>query len=134
MNRKNRVPFSTNPYERKILKIVFLSAIFPVLIVIGFFYCLFSDLIYTYLNSTMADHSLYQFFILSIIILLYYFLFLSIIAYYFVHKLVGVFPRIFRELDEKIAGKSRSPIYVRKGDYVKGLTGRINSLLDKLSN
>ena len=134
MNRKNRVPFSTNPYERKILKIVFLSAAFPVLIVVGFFYCLFSDLIYTYLNSTMADHSLYQLFILSITILLYYFLFLSIIAYYFVHKLVGVFPRISRELDEKIVGKSRSPIYVRKGDYVKGLTGRINSLLDKLSN
>ena len=132
MNKIYRRPFSTNPYEKKILNIVFLSAGMPVLIVVGVFYCLFSDLVYTYLNSGMADHFLYQFLILSIIILLYYFLFVGIIAYRFIHRLVGAFPRVLRELDERIAGKSRAHIHLRQGDYARELVNRINALIDKL--
>jgi len=126
------MPFAMNPYERRILSVIFLSASLPVFLVVGFFYCLFSDIIYTYLQSDMADESVRQFLELTILILLYYFFFVWILGYHFVHKLVGAFPRIFRELDEKISGKLKAPIHLRKGDFGKDLIKRINSLADKL--
>ncbi len=132
MDKKSRKPFSTNTYERKIFKIVFLSAGIPVFIVVGFFYCLFSDLVYTYLNSGMADHFIYQFLVLSIIILVYYFLFVGIIAYRFIPKFVGAIPRIIKELGDAVDGKSKAHISVRDGDYIQKLIGRINDLIDKL--
>jgi len=132
MKKKERRPFSTNYLERKILKVVFLSSGIPVLIVVGFFYCLFSDLINIYLGSSMADNFLQKILNLSIIILLYYFLFVGILAYRFVHKLVGAFPRVLREMDEKIMGKSQSPIRLRHGDYAKELITRINALIDRI--
>ena len=132
MEKKDRKLFSANEYERGILQLVFLSAGIPVLVVVGFFYCLFSDLVYAYLNSGLADHFLSQFLILSLIILLYYFLFVGIIAYNFVHRLVGAFPRVLRELDERINTNVRTHIRLRKGDYAKELVDRINALIDKL--
>lgn len=132
MDKKNRRPFSTNDYERKIFKIVFLSAGIPVFIVIGFFYCLFNDLVYTYLNSGMADHFIYQFLVLSIIILMYYFLFVGVIAYRYIPRFVGAIPRIIKELDDAVTGKSKAHISVRDGDYVQKLISRINALIDKL--
>ena len=132
MNWKGRRFFNTNPYERRILRIVFISAGIPVFVVIGFFYCLFGDLAYQYLTANLADHFLYQFFMLSIIILAYYFLFVGIIAYRFVHRISGDIPRILSELDEKVAGKSRSHIYVRQGDYAQDMIDRINALIDQL--
>lgn len=132
MDKKDRKLFSTNEYEKRILQIVFLAAGAPVFVVVGFFYCLFSDLVYTYLTSGMADRFLNQFLILSVIVLLYYFLLVGIIAYNFVHKLVGAFPRILRELDERVQGKTKSHLRLRQGDYAKALVDRINALLDKL--
>jgi H+/Cl- antiporter ClcA len=130
-HEKGRRPFSLNQYERKILNIVFLAAGIPVFLVIGFFYCMFSDLVYTYLNTGLAGHFLDQFLVLSLILILYYFLFVAIVAYSFAHRLVGALPRVIRELDQKIAGKSKSHIQVRKDDYVKELIDRINMLIDK---
>lgn len=132
MKQKERIPFSTNPYEQKILKIVFISAGIPIFLVVGFLYCIFSDLIYNYLSSDIADQTLYQFFILLIIILVYYFLFVGIIAYRFAHRLAGTFPRLLTEIDEKIHGKSRTLIRVRKDDYTKDLIERINTLVEQL--
>ncbi len=132
MSVKDRRIFSINPYEKRMLLVVFLSASIPILVVIGFFYSMFSDLLYTYLNSGLADHFLAQFFLLSIIIIVYYFIFVGIIAYRFIHRLVGPFPRILRELDERISGKSRSRIYLRQGDYAKELVNRLNALIEKL--
>ena len=129
---KNRRIFTINPYERKMLLVVFFSASVPIVLVVGFFYSVFSDLLYTYMNSGLAGQFLRQFSIDSVIILVYYFLIVGIIAYRFIHKLVGPFPRILKELDEKIAGKSRSLIYLRQGDYAKELVSRLNALIEKL--
>ena len=130
---KQRKPFSVNIFEAKILKIILISAGIPVFLVVGFFYSMFSDLVYTYINSGLAQHFLDQFFILSLILIVYYFLFVAILAYRFAHRLVGAFPRIIRELDEKISGKSKEHIRLRKDDYAKELIDRVNKLIDKLT-
>ncbi len=133
MDKKSRNFLAINPFEKKILKIVLLSAVIPIFIVMGFFYCLFSDLVYSYLKSNMGDQFLRQFFTLTVVMLVYYFIFLGIVAYYFVHKIAGPLPRIFRELDRVIAGNSRSHISLRRGDSLKELVSRINILIDKLA-
>ena len=132
MQKIDRKIFKTNPYERRILKITFLSAGIPVFGVIGIYYYLYSDLLFNNLNNNMANQFLRQFLILSLFILAFYFLFVGIIAYNFSHKLAGAFPRILRELDERINTKVRTHIRLRKGDYAKELIARINLLIDKL--
>ena len=132
MQKKDRRIFSTNEFERKILWVIILSVAIPILIVLGFIYSIFGDFVYTYLNSGFADQVLYQFFSISVILLAYYFLFVGIIAYHFVHQLCGSFPRVLREMDERIEGKTRSHIYLRRGDFAKELVTRINAMIDKL--
>ena len=127
-----RKPFIVNQFETKILKIVFASAGIPVFIVIGLLYSMFSDLVYTYLNSGMASHFLDEFFILSCFLIVGYFICVGLIAYRFSHRLVGAFPRILRELDEVVSGGSRNHIHIRKDDYAHELIERVNKLIDKL--
>ncbi len=131
MDKQERAPFATNIFERKILQIVFISSGIPVLLVAGFFYCLFSDLIYGYLDANIADQSVYHLFLLSVIILVYYFVFVGIISYRYIHRLAGTFPRLVSELAERAKKKSRLHIRVRKDDYVKDLVDGINNLLDQ---
>lgn len=132
VEKEIRRPFSLNEFEGRILRIVLLSAGLPVLLVVGFFYCMFSDLIYTYLNTGLAQHFLDQFFILSLLLIMGYFLLVALLAYRFAHHLVGAFPRILREIDGCIAGKSKKHIHVRKDDYGKELVDRVNQLIDKI--
>ena len=132
MEKKNRKPFSTNPFERKILRVILLSAGVPVLAVAGFFYSMFSDLVCSYLNIGLAGHFLYQFLILTVFVLMFYFLFVGLISYHFIHRIVGAFPRVIKELDEKIKGKSKTHIYLRQKDFAKELIDRINALIDKI--
>ena len=127
-----RKPFMINQFEGKILKIVFASAGIPVFIVIGFLYSMFSDLVFTYLNSGMASHFLGEFFVLSCLLIVGYFVCVGLIAYRFSHRLVGAFPRILKELDGVVAGSSRNHIHIRKDDYAQELIERVNKLIDKL--
>ncbi len=53
-------------------------------------------------------------------------------AYHISHRLVGPLGRLYRELDERIAGKTKAHIRFRKGDYICELADKINALLDKL--
>ncbi|MFA5060330.1 MAG: hypothetical protein WC676_06865 [Candidatus Omnitrophota bacterium] len=132
MNDKNRKIFSINQFESRILRIVFISAIVPFLLITGFFYFMFYDLVHTYLKTGMATHFLKDFLIVAAIFLAYYFVLVGILAYRFVHKLLGAIPRILRELDERISGKSKAHIHLRKGDYASEIIDRINTLIDKL--
>ncbi len=132
MERRRLPPFVTNTYERRILKMIFLSTGIPVIVVAGFYYSLFNDLICAYLRYDLASHFLKQFVILSIFVLLLYFIFVGLISYKHVHRFVGSYPRVLRELDEKIQRKTKQHIYLRKGDYAKELIERINKLLDQL--
>lgn len=132
MEGQKRNIYQFNVYERKILKIIFLFATFPVLIVILFFFGLFSDLIYTYIRSDVATDFVDRFLLLVALLVLYY-LFFSRILFGFVHRLAGAYQRILRELDEIIAGTKKSHLHLRKGDYAQELIDRINQLINKLA-
>ena len=124
--------FAFNSQEKKSLAIIFLLSALPVVVIAGFFLSIFGDLVYTYMGSTMADQFLRQYLALTLIMLVYNFIFVALVAYYFVHKLYGPLPRILKYMDEIIAGRSTSRIYLRKGDFSGELIGRINALIDKL--
>ena len=109
-----------------------LGLVIPFLIVSGFFYTMFNDLVYSYLKTNLAVPFLRQFLVLAIIVFLCYLFFVGLFAYQFVHQFFGALPRIFRELDEKIHGKSKTPILLRKNDYGQELIKKINALIEKL--
>ena len=132
MEHRKLPPFATNRHERKILKMIFLSAGIPIIMVTGFYYSLFNDLICAYLRYDLASHFLKQFLILTIFVLISYFIFLGLFSYKFVHRFVGAYPRVLRELDETIEQKSKRHITLRKGDYAKELIELINKLIDQL--
>ena len=133
MEHRKIAPFSANAYERKILKMIFLSAGIPIIAVAGFYYSLFNDLICAYLRYDLASHFLKQFLILTIFVLIFYFVFLGLISYRVVHRFVGAYPRVLRELDETLHQKLKRHIVLRKGDYAKELIDRVNKLIDLLS-
>ncbi len=60
-------------------------------------------------------------------------LLILIIAHKIAHRIVGPFDRIIRELDERIEGKTNTPITVRDNDKFLPLVERINKLLNKIN-
>ena len=133
MGAAARRPFSTNVFERKLISYVVAIVSIPAFVVTLFFLALFSNVIYGYIQSGMADHFMRYFVALAGVLLVSYFFSVLIASYYFVHRLFGSYPRILRELDEIIAGKARHRIRLRTGDYGVELIERINGLIDKLS-
>ena len=132
MQYKGRRLFSTNPIERKVLCIVFASALIPVLVVVAFFYAFFYDVIYGYLKSGLADHFIRRFLGTAVYILALYFIGVGSVAYHFVHRVFGAFPRILKELDCILTGEHRRPIKLRSGDYGQEIVTRINALIQRL--
>jgi hypothetical protein len=53
-------------------------------------------------------------------------------AYHVSHKFAGPLCRLYRELDERIEGKTKAHIRFRKGDYLQELADKINAILNKL--
>lgn len=131
MEGQKRNIYQLNVYERKILKVIFLFAALPVFLVILFFFGLFSDLIYTYIQTDVAKDFIDRFLLLAALLVLYYLFFMRLL-FGFVHRLAGAYQRILRELDEIIAGTKRAHLYLRKDDYSKELIDRINQLIDRL--
>lgn len=132
MNKIRRRPFSTNPFERKILGIVLASTCIPVIMVMLFFYVLFYEIIYVYLRSGLADHFIKSFLSVAAIITLLYIVVVGVIAYRFVHGLFGSYPRVAGELEDIINGKAKKHIHLRLGDYGKELVNYVNALIDRL--
>ena len=132
MGKMSRKLFSTNKFERKVLTIIMVSVSIPIFIVIAFFYMLFYDVIYGYLQSGLADHFIHRFLNMAIIILCSFFFGVGMLSYRLVHRLLGSFPRISRELDDIISGKHKNKICLRDDDFGKELIDRVNVLIDKL--
>ena len=132
MEHRRLPPFTTNRHERQILKMIFLSAALPIIVVAGFYYALFNDLITMYLRYDLASHFLRQFFILTIVVFFSYFILLGLFSYKIVHRFVGAYPRVLKELNEAIEQRSKKRITLRKGDYARELIDLINKLIDQL--
>ena len=126
-----RKVYKANPFERKILQTIFLYATLPLVIVILIFFALFSDLIYSYIQSDLGHHFLDRFWVLVAYIALYYIIFARMV-FRFANRLAGAYPRIIREIDEILSGKRpQGHIRLRQGDYSQDLIEQINRLIDK---
>jgi hypothetical protein len=132
MTQQRRRIYSPTVYERKILKILFLFATAPVALIIALFFALFSDLIYTYIQSDLGGDFLDRFLFLVILILIYYAVWTRLV-FRFANRLAGAYQRLLNELDKIIDGAPPSPLHLRKGDYAQELINRINQLIDKFS-
>lgn len=132
MNDKKRSLYKPTLYERKILGVIFLFATVPAVLVIVFFFALFSDLIYSYIRSGLAGHFLDRFLVVGTLLILYYII-LARVVFRFTNRLAGAYQRLLRELDEIIAGTRKAHFHLRKDDYAQELITRINKLIDRLS-
>ncbi len=120
-----------NPYERKVLKMIFLFAALPVILIFFLFWGLFSDLIYTYIHTDLSQHFMDRVLIFSALILFYYILFARFV-FSFVHRTFGSYERILQELDNIISNKEKKPLHLRKNDFGQGMILRINKLIQEM--
>lgn len=132
MTQQRRRLYKPTVYERKILKTIFLFATVPMVLVIILFFALFSDLIYTYIQSDLGGDFLDRFLLLVLLVLIYYAI-LARLVFRFTNRLAGAYQRLLRELDKIIAGAHPSHLHLRKGDYAQELINRINQLIDRFS-
>ena len=133
LSERSRNVFKTsNKYQEQMIFIVFLPSVvtfltFILIILIG--NPIMSHAI-LHASSVSAGNMLNQFSSL-LVILICFFLFLSIIAAFVVsNSMVGAFGRIIHELDEIIAGNSQKTITSRPQDTLSAdLLKRINVLV-----
>ena len=126
-----RSVFNKNPYEKKILQVVFLLSVLPMMLIIALFLALFSDLIYNYLHTDLSQHFMDRVLMFSALISLYYIIFVRIV-FGFIHRMFGCYARILRELDRILAGGERNPLHLRKNDFGQDILLRINKLIQSL--
>ncbi|MDP2940296.1 MAG: hypothetical protein Q8O13_09520 [Candidatus Omnitrophota bacterium] len=129
--------FICNKFQKRILLLVFLSVLIPVVLTCACLYYLIFNIIANELVFPEAiAYSLIPSAKKVIIIILICVPFSLLItfwwAYYVSYKFAGPLSRLYRELDERIEGKTRAHIRFRKGDYLSELADKINALLDKL--
>ncbi len=133
MSKQHRRIFSVNAFERKILSAILLSVFIPVILVAGVFYSSISNILAGYADSKDLFALTDEFVKLFFTMLFLYSLAIVFAAYRLIHRLFGSFPRLLKELDEKISGKSKGHIFLRQGDYGHEFIVRINRLIDKFS-
>ena len=132
MNSSHRSIKNANPYEKTVLKAIFIFSAFPVLLILLLFYGLFSDLIYTYISSELGNTFMDRFLLFVNLILIYYVIFARMV-FRFVNRIFGPYSRILKELDDILAGERHQLLFLRKDDYGQELIDRINALIEKLS-
>ena len=125
--------FNKNPYEKKILQVVFLLSALPVILIILLFLALFSDLIYNYIHTDLSQHFMDRILMFSALILLYYIIFVRLI-FGLVHRMFGAYERVLKELDAMIAGGKCHPLHLRKNDFGQDILLRVNKLIQRLAD
>ncbi len=136
-NNKRKGFFICNRFQKKILILVFFSVIIPVGVTCA---CLFYLIFNVTANELVFPEAIAYSLIpaakkVAIIVLVAvpFSLFITFWwAYHVSHKFAGPLCRFYRELDERIAGKTKAHIKFRKGDYLSELADKVNALLDKL--
>lgn len=135
--RKRRIYFVYNALERHYLRLIFIAAAVPTLIVGGCLYYL--------IFTIMAEHIGIPEFVaevllpvvdrvnfLLVILIPAAILVLLVIGLVLTHSLTGPIERIKIELDNIIAGDISHRIKVRRSDRLKPLVDNINTLLEKV--
>ena len=136
-NKNKRGFFICNEFQKKILTVVFFSVLIPVAVTSTcLFYLIFNVIARQAVFPEVIAYDLIpaakKVAIVVLVALPFSLGLTAWWAYHVSHKFVGPLCRIYRELDERIEGKSRAPIRLRKGDYLWDLVDKINTLVAKL--
>jgi len=133
---KRRKKFIGTPLQRKLLIVIFTSAVVPAVIVgICLYHLIFNTLVWYIGRRTIMSYNLtpvLQKIILVVLISMpIALLIIWIIALELSHRIAGPLYRIEKELDARISGEEKGPIKLRKKDEFKLLADKINKLISK---
>lgn len=135
-NNKRKRKYLGTRLQKKLLFLIFVSAVVPALVVgMCMYYMIFSlaalqmaipELIAYNLMPVFHKVNLVIAVALPVVLLLIW-----LAALELSHRIVGPVFRMERELDERITGAKSGPIQLRKDDEFKGLAEKINKLICK---
>lgn len=135
-NNRRRKKYLGTVFQKKLLFLVFTSAVIPAVIVaVCMYYLIFNMLaIQMVFPEAIANsllpvlHKVNIILAISIPVIL---LLIWIIALELSHRIAGPLYRMEKELDERISGTKQGPIKIRKKDELKLLLDKLNKLLLK---
>lgn len=133
-----RKKFVGTSLQKKLLILIFASAVIPTGFVAAFlYYLIFNTLARqtgvpgtVLFDLTPILQKVNMIILLSVPLIL---LVLWVIALEVSNRIAGPVYRLEKELDAVLSGQSRGPINLRKDDELKPLTAKINKLLSKIS-
>lgn len=125
-----------SPVQRKLLFLIIASAVIPTAIIAASLYYLIFNVMAAQIgipeaiayNLIPVIDQVNKIIWISIPIVLFL---VWLIALELSHRITGPIYRLEKELDERISGKSHSPIRFRAKDEFKALADKINKLLTK---
>ena len=123
-------------FEKKLLLLIFASAVIPTAIVAAILYYLIFNLLAWQIGipEEIAYNLIPVVRKINLIILIslpIIFLLIWVIALELSHRISGPLFRLERELEERIAGKGHGHIRLRPKDELKALVDKLNKLLNK---
>ncbi|MDP2941239.1 MAG: hypothetical protein Q8N85_03175 [Candidatus Omnitrophota bacterium] len=136
-NNKRRRKYLGTAFQKKMLLLVFLSAVIPAVIVATcMYYLIFNAMAKQLFIPEQIAYNLMpvlqQVNLALIISLPFVLLLIWWVALELSHRIAGPVYRIEKELDELLSGKKVAPIKLRKKDELKNLVEKINRLAEKI--
>jgi hypothetical protein len=131
---KRKKKFVGTPFQKKLLLLVFSSAVIPAAIVSLCLYYLIFNLLAEQIaipeaiayNVIPVAQKVFLIVLVSLPIAL---IAIWVIALELSHRIAGPLFRLERELDMRIAGERKGPIKLRQRDELKSLADKINKLI-----
>jgi len=133
---KRKKKYLGTSFQKKLLLLIFASAVIPAAIVGAALYYLIFNLLAWQIGipEAIAYNLIPVLNKINLIILIslpVIFFLIWIVALELSHRISGPLFRLERELEERIAGKARGYIRLRPKDELKGLVDKLNRLLNK---
>lgn len=135
---QRRKKFIGTSLQKKLLILIFASAVIPTGFVAAFLYYLIFNTLARQIgvpgtvlfDLTPVLQKVNMIILLSVPLIL---LAIWVIALEVSNRIAGPVYRLEKELDAVLSGQTRGPINLRKDDELKPLTGKINKLLSKMT-
>jgi len=136
MENKRKKKFLGTSFQKKLLLLIFASAIIPTAIVATALYYLIFNLLAWQIGipEAIAYNLIPVLRKINLIILVslpIVFFLVWLIALELSHRISGPLFRLERELDERIAGKGHGQIKLRPKDELRAIVDKINKLINK---
>ncbi len=135
-DNRRRQKYLGTIFQKKLLFLVFASAVIPAMVVaVCMYYLIFNMLaVQMVFPEAIANNLmpvLHKVNIILAISIPVIFLLLWMIALELSHRMAGPLYRVERELDERISGITQGPIKIRRKDELKPLVDKLNKLLSQ---